>query len=109
MLLSEQEERGPVVTLATLQGQLLTAAGSRIGIWQYRDGVLQQTGFHHAGFVITSISTLKNYLLVSDLYRGLQFLQWRDRVFTVLSQRGSASSSLASEFMVDEVQSNGVK
>ena len=66
-----------MLALATLQGMLLCGVGSRLMAFNYRDGTLTASGFLVCGFLVCRIAALQHYVLVADLYQGLQLVQWK--------------------------------
>lgn len=102
----EHEERGPVLSLACLSkdGLLLAGVGPKLMTWVYKDRGLVALGFHIAGFGVSALATLQNYVLAGDVQEGIQLLTWKaERQSLVLVSRyPSSSSAYACEFVLHE-------
>ena len=77
--MSTRELRGPVLDIAVLDGLVLAAAGSRLEVLELQQGkpgsvVLQRTAFFDARLAITCLSTIKNFVLLGDVHKGLTFV-----------------------------------
>ncbi|KAL1515988.1 hypothetical protein AB1Y20_002601 [Prymnesium parvum] len=107
-LVSQVEERGPVLAIGQLQGQLLAAAGSKLMMWSYRDRTLNASGFYDADYAIASIATLHNIVLIGDLHAGLRMVRWKHntQTFDMVSKAAATKSTYACEFLFDKAKSS---
>ena len=46
--------------------------GPKLVTWSYRDDALVAVGFYIAGFGVSALSTLQNYVLAGDVHSGVQ-------------------------------------
>ena len=67
--------QGPVTGLATLDGSLVVAYGSRIDLYAWTGLKLQRVAFHDAPVEVTCLATIKSFLVYGDALKGLYFLQ----------------------------------
>ena len=83
---------------------LLCGVGSRLMAFNYRDGTLTASGFLVCGFLVCRIAALQHYVLVADLYQGLQLVQWKveRKTFALLSKQPTTASAFATELLIDD-------
>jgi len=93
-----------VLALAVLRGMLLCGVGSRLMSFSYRDGTLTAAGFLVCGFSVCRLAVLNHYILVGDLYRGLQLVQWKTekKTFAALSKNPATASAFTTDLLLDE-------
>ena len=100
------EERGPVLSVGCLtkHGYLLAGVGPKLVTSVYRDDALVALGFYIAGFGVSALSTLQNYVLAGDVHAGIQLLQWRPerQSLTLVSKHVESRSAYCCEFMLHE-------
>ena len=103
-LLVDHEERAPVLSIAQLQGLLIGGVGSRLVTWVFRDDGLVALGFYIAGFGVSALSTLSNYVLAGDLHQGVQLLSWKPerQSLTLVSRHIQSRSAYCCDFMLHE-------
>ncbi len=82
----------PVQDLAVMDGRLVVACGNNMQIMQLRGSSLHMISFFHAQLFITSVSTIKNFILLGDVHKGLTFVQAdKNANYTALSQLSKVS------------------
>jgi len=85
--------RGPVTAISSVDGQLLATFGttpSSMRIFNYDPATeeLVARSFIDTPFSAVSMKTIKNYILVGDLYRSVQMIHWHNfkREFRVVAR-----------------------
>jgi len=103
-LISAVQERGPVLAVTVLRGMLLCGVGSRLMSFSYRDGNLTASGFLVCGFLVCRLAVLNHFVLVGDLYQGLQLVQWKTekKTFAALSKNPATASAFTTDLLLDE-------
>lgn len=61
--------------MATVEGSLLVAAGRRIDQYAWTGSKLIRIAFHDTAVEVTSLASIKSFLLYGDALKGLHFLQ----------------------------------
>lgn len=69
-----RELRGPVLEVAVMEGRILAAAGNRVEALELQGSVLQRVAFFDAQLLVSSLSTIKNFMLLGDVHKGLTFI-----------------------------------
>lgn len=64
---------------------------------------LEQIAFFFAQFYISTISVMKDYILIGDAYQSVQFVVWReeDRSLTLLAKDYDKSACVAANYVLD--------
>lgn len=70
--------RGPVTVVRSLAGHLLLSIGTRIVMHVWTGRTLFGAAFHEFPIFVTSISLVKNFIVVGDLHRGIFFIRWKE-------------------------------
>jgi len=74
-----KDEKSPVSAIAQLEGFLMLAIGPKIIVYQFFDGQrLIGTAFFDAQLFIASLNTVKNWVVVGDIYKSVYFLRWKE-------------------------------
>lgn len=78
--------------LATIDGSLVVAYGSRIDLYAWSGAKLVRVAFHDAPVEVTCLATIKSFLVYGDAIKGLYFLQVAQgtRQLTQISKVGRA-------------------
>jgi hypothetical protein len=63
-----------VLDLAVMDGRLIAAAGNRVEVLELQGALLQRVAFFDAQLLITGLSTIKNFVLLGDVHKGLTFV-----------------------------------
>eukprot|EP00898_Chlorokybus_atmophyticus_P006401 jgi/Chlat1/6762/Chrsp50S06459 len=97
------EFKGPLSALAALDGYLLLAIGPKIIVHTWNGTELTGAGFFDAPIYVTSISVVKNFVLLGDVKKSLYFLCWREdgRQLTLLSKDFEPLDILATDYIID--------
>lgn len=64
----------PVHNLAVMDGRLVAAFGNKVRMLELRGSSLHEIGFFDAQLLITSVSIIKNFILLGDVHKGLTFV-----------------------------------
>ncbi len=70
-----REFQGPVTAIASVEGFLVVAWGSRLESHKWTGVKLETTAFHEASVMLTSVTTIKRFLACGDVHKGVSFLQ----------------------------------
>lgn len=93
-----REVQGPVTNIVSIDGLLIVAWGSRLESFAWKGQRLETTCFHEASVLITSLSSIKRYLLIGDIHKSVTFLDLvqGNHSFENLSKVGPSSWRLFS-------------
>lgn len=80
----DQTERASVVKIAEVQGVLCVCVGSRVIIYRFIESQLVGTAFFDSQLFPVSISTLKNFIVVGDVCKGVVFLYWESEMHQLI-------------------------
>ncbi|EFA79463.1 CPSF domain-containing protein [Heterostelium album PN500] len=83
-LLYEKDQKGPVTALAGLNGLLLMSIGPKLIVNNFSSGSLVGIAFYDTQIFIVSLSTVKNYILVGDMYKSVSFFKLKDQKQLIL-------------------------
>lgn len=101
----EKQLNAPVTALGYVNGYLAVAAGPKIYIYHYdwKAAQLVPASFYDTQFYVVSINSIKNFLVIGDAYRGVQFVRWREdnHSLTLLGKEPHRVSVSASDFLVN--------
>ncbi|KAL8570429.1 hypothetical protein ACOMHN_034464 [Nucella lapillus] len=102
----EKEQKGPVSTLAHINGFLLSAIGQKLYIWQLKNNNLSGVAFIDTHIYIHSLITLKNLILVGDVGKSLTLYRYQSdlKVLSIVSKDLKALEVYSVEFLVDNTQ-----
>ncbi len=108
-VLHARAHKSAVTAIAPLEGMhkgyLLMAVGSVLGVhaWDGRD--LRCIAFYDTPSYSVGLATVKNFLLLGDVHKGLFFLRWKDspteKVLALLSKTFERLDFAAGEFLLD--------
>ncbi|KAK7115084.1 hypothetical protein V1264_001025 [Littorina saxatilis] len=103
-----EKEKGPVSTLAHINGFLLTAIGQKIYIWQLKDKDLSGVAFIDTHIYICSLTTVKNLILAGDIQKSMTLYRYQTdlKVLSIVSKDMKSLEVYAVEFMIDNSQVN---
>lgn len=106
-LLYEKKWKGPVSAVAAVEGYLLVCVGSKLTLHQLlnkRD--LNAIAFYDAQMYITGLHVVKNYILVTDLYKSVCLLRWKEqtRTLALLSKDLDRLNVVSASYLVDGTQ-----
>jgi len=79
----DKEQKGPVTAVAAVSGFLITTVGQKIYIWQFKNKDLHGIAFIDSQVYIHQIHTLKNFILVGDICKSINVLQYQQDYRTV--------------------------
>lgn len=75
----------------------------QINVWSFNGKELTSIAFFDAQILTVSMTTVKNFIVLSDVYKSLYFLRWRHngRQLTLLAKDYQHAQSLAAEVLLD--------
>lgn len=99
----DKEQKGPVTAVAAVSGFLITTVGQKIYIWQFKNKDLHGIAFIDSQVYIHQIHTLKNFILVGDIYKSINVLQYQQDYRTVsqVSRDTAPLEVYSCEFAID--------
>jgi len=100
----EKSHRGPASAMADLEGHLIVAVGPKLLVhrWSHDTEDLVPCAFHDAQIYICTIRTMKNFIILGDIFKSIHFFVWKDFSPRTLEHLGSDFSQLevfACEFL----------
>jgi cleavage and polyadenylation specificity factor subunit 1 len=101
-----KEQKGPVTALTEVKGFLLSAIGQKIYIWQLKESQLVGIAFIDTQIFINSAVSIKNLVLVSDVYKSISLLRYQEetRTLALVSRDTRSSEVYGCQFIVDQNQ-----
>jgi cleavage and polyadenylation specificity factor subunit 1 len=105
--------KGPVSSVSHLEGYLIVSVGPKLYVYFYdwKNKQLVPASFYDAQFYVTSMNTIKNYIIYADMFKNLHLMRWREKGHRLnllgkdyrhLTAGGSLADVLASEYLVDQ-------
>ena len=80
-----------------MDGRLVVACGNNMQMMELRGSSLHMISFFHAQLFITSVSTIKNFILLGDVHKGLTFvLADKKANYTALTELSKVTTCSAS-------------
>ena len=78
LTLSKIQKQGPVTALCGLQGSLVLALGPKVLVYfvDFERKDLKGLAFFDAKLYVVTLTSIKDYLLLGDIYKGSFFIRW---------------------------------
>uniref|UniRef100_A0A0N5B481 CPSF_A domain-containing protein n=1 Tax=Strongyloides papillosus TaxID=174720 RepID=A0A0N5B481_STREA len=103
-----KEHKNGVTALTGLNGFLMSGMGTKVFIWQYRDGELHGISFLDRNVYITRLVPFRDLLIVEDICNGLAVMRYQKeyKVLSVVAEesRRFLRLSLSSDFIFRDGQ-----
>lgn len=98
-----KEQKGPVSALCQVKGFLLSAIGQKIYIWQLKENQLSGVAFIDTQIYIQSAYSIKNLILVSDVYKSISLLRYQEetRTLALVSRDTKSFESYGCQYLID--------
>lgn len=98
-----KELKGAISSLASLQGHLLIAAGSKIILHQWNGEELNGFAFYDAPHYVVSLNIVKKFILFGDIHKSIYFLNWKEdgAQLSLLAKDFGSLNCYATEFLID--------
>ena len=103
-LLYDKEQVGPISAMDQVDGLLFTCIGKKIFMWNFKDTKeLIGVAFIDAELYIHSAISLKNYILVADITKSIQLLQYREdqKSLSLISKDPYQLRAYSIEYIID--------
>lgn len=101
---STPHRTGPVSALAQLGRHVVLGAGPKVWVYAFthhHSDTLVPISFYDSTFYVTSLRVLKSYVLLSDAFKSVQLLQWREPDLLFKGKDYEDVVPYASHFVVD--------
>jgi hypothetical protein len=77
-LFFSNEEKNPVTALCAVNGFLLATIGTKVIMYAMEDGDLNGVAFLDVCIFVVSMSSVKNFILISDIYKSVWFVVFQE-------------------------------
>ena len=99
------EQKGPVNSFTQVNGYLLVSVGTKVMMFAFDendDEAMEAIAFLDVGILSTSLTSLKNYFFLGDIYRSGMFCVWQEEPpkLILLGQDGHKLPIVCVEFML---------
>ena len=74
---------------------MINIVSSQINVWSFNGKELTSIAFYDAQILTVSMSTVKNFIVIADMYKSVQFLRWR-HAGKICVRSGRCASSIRS-------------
>lgn len=84
----DKEQKGPVTSITAVNGYLVATVGQKIYIFQFKNKDLFGVAFIDSQIYIHQLVSLKNFILVGDVMKSVDLLQFQQdyRTLAVISR-----------------------
>ncbi|KAK8965128.1 Cleavage and polyadenylation specificity factor subunit 1 [Platanthera guangdongensis] len=98
-----KELKGSIPALASLQGHLLIASGTKITLHKWTGSELNGVAFYDAPLYVVSLNIVKNFILLGDIHKSIYFLNWKEQgaQLSLLAKDFGSLDCYATEFLID--------
>ena len=99
----DKEQKGPITAVDAVNGFLVAAVGQKIYVFQFKNQDLFGVAFIDSQIYIHSLATMKNFILVGDVMKSVDLLQFQKdyRTLAVISRDPRKCEVFSVEFIVD--------
>ena len=103
MSIYDKEQKGPITAISSVNGNLVATVGQKIYVFQFKDKDLFGMAFIDSQVYIHQLVTLKNFILVADIMKSVDLLQFQEdyRTLAVISRDPHPLEVYAVEYLVD--------
>ncbi len=103
-LFCKKDEKAPVTAICAVNGCLLAAVGNKIIMYAVEEGELNGIAFLDINIFVTNISSVKNLILISDVYKSVWFVAFQEDPpkLIPLGKDHYPVQVYGSEFLLDE-------
>jgi hypothetical protein len=98
---------GPVSCLAQLNNYIVMCAGRQVQVHMLNPGhpdprrVIEQIAFFDHGVYAVDLHVVKNFVVVTDAYKCMQLLYWRQRTLELKGKDAGRGLNMSSQFVID--------
>ncbi|XP_056694198.1 cleavage and polyadenylation specificity factor subunit 1 isoform X2 [Spinacia oleracea] len=98
-----KELKGAISAVASLQGHLLIAAGTKIILHKWTGTELNGVAFFDAPLHVVSLNIVKNFILLGDIHKSIYFLNWKEQgsQLSLLAKDFGSLDCFSTEFLID--------
>jgi len=76
--LVEKEEKGPISAIDNVGNYIVICLGTRINMYQLQvKRELSPIAFIDTQIMVVSLTIIKNFVLVADVYKSVYFMRWK--------------------------------
>lgn len=99
----DKEQKGPVTSITAVNGYLVATVGQKIYIFQFKNKDLFGVAFIDSRIYIHQLVSLKNFILVGDVMKSVDLLQFQQdyRTLAVISRDAHPLEVYSCEYIVD--------
>lgn len=104
-LVYEKLHRSAAITCLTQMGEyVLAAIGPKIIVHQLKSEQLIGCAFYDAHVFIVNMKVVKDYVMIGDVYKSIQFLRWKEfeRSLTLLAKDFNPLPIFATDFSISD-------
>eukprot|EP00842_Homolaphlyctis_polyrhiza_P002399 jgi/Hompol1/315/HPOL_002464-RA len=76
--MSSVEDRSPFSAMCSIREYIVTAIGPKIIMYELEDGELNAVAFMDVNIYVTSLSAVKNLILMCDIHKSVWFIAFQD-------------------------------
>ena len=99
----DKEQKGPITAIDAVNGFLVATVGQKIYVFQFKNQDLFGVAFIDSQIYIHTLVTMKNFILVGDVMKSVDLLQFQQdyRTLAVISRDARPLEVYGLEYVVD--------
>jgi hypothetical protein len=98
------DEKNPVAALCAVNGHLLATIGTKLLMYAMEEGTLNGIAFLDVSIFVVSLSSVKNFVLIGDIYKSVWFVAFQEDPpkMVLLGKDLYPVSVVGSQFIISE-------